>query len=74
MRPLRIGIKAAPRDATYYEDLLAIWQEADGVPVFEHAWLVDYFAPIDGHLTAPASKAGPSSPPTPPAPPACASG
>ena len=28
MRPLRFGIKTAPQDTTY-EEMLAIWQEAD---------------------------------------------
>jgi len=52
MRPLRFGIKTAPQDTTY-EDMLAIWQEADAIPVFEHAWLFDHFAPINGHLDGP---------------------
>lgn len=52
MRPLRFGIKTAPQDASY-EEMLAIWQEADSIPAFEHAWLFDHFAPINGHLDGP---------------------
>lgn len=40
--PLRFGIKTAPRHPTY-EPLLAVWQAADAIPIFEHAWLNDHF-------------------------------
>jgi F420-dependent oxidoreductase-like protein len=40
--PLRFGIKTAPRHSTY-EPLLAVWQAADAIPTFEHAWLNDHF-------------------------------
>ena len=30
-----------------------IWQEADGIPALEHAWLFDHFSPINGHLDGP---------------------
>jgi F420-dependent oxidoreductase-like protein len=52
MRPLRFGIKTAPQDTTY-DEMLAIWQEADGIEVIEHAWLFDHFSPINGHLDGP---------------------
>lgn len=52
MRPLRFGIKTAPQDTTY-EEMLAVWQEAEGIPVIEHAWLFDHFSPINGHLDGP---------------------
>ncbi len=52
MRPLRFGIKTAPQDTTYAE-MLAVWQEADGIDVIEHAWLFDHFSPINGHLDGP---------------------
>lgn len=52
MGPLRFGIKTAPQDCTY-EEMLAVWQEADGIPAIEHAWLFDHFAPINGHLDGP---------------------
>ena len=40
-RPLRFGFKTAPQDVTY-EEILAIWQEADSIPALEHAWLFDH--------------------------------
>lgn len=52
MRPLRFGIKTAPQDTTY-EEILAVWQEAEEIPVIEHAWLFDHFSPINGHLDGP---------------------
>jgi len=30
--------------------MLQVWQEADRTPAFEHAWLFDHFAPIQGDL------------------------
>lgn len=41
-QPLRFGIKTAPRHATF-ESLLTVWQAADAIPTFEHAWLNDHF-------------------------------
>ncbi len=52
MRPLRFGFKTAPQSTTY-DDMLAIWQEADGIPAYEHAWLFDHFSPINGELDDP---------------------
>ncbi len=52
MKPLRFGIKTAPQGTTY-EAMLAVWQEADGIPAIEHAWLFDHFAPINGDLDGP---------------------
>lgn len=52
MRPLRFGIKTAPQHTTY-GDMLAVWQEADGIPAIEHTWLFDHFAPIAGDLDGP---------------------
>jgi F420-dependent oxidoreductase-like protein len=52
MTRLRWGIKTAPQHTTY-EAMLAVWQEADRTPVFEHAWLFDHFAPIQGDLDGP---------------------
>jgi F420-dependent oxidoreductase-like protein len=53
-RPLRFGIKTAPTQATY-EALLAVWREADGLPIFEHAWVNDHLmgnTPSDPYLEA----------------------
>jgi F420-dependent oxidoreductase-like protein len=52
MAGLRWGIKTAPQHTTY-EAMLAVWQEADRNPAFEHAWLFDHFAPIQGDLDGP---------------------
>jgi F420-dependent oxidoreductase-like protein len=40
-KPLRFGIKTAPLHATH-EALLEVWQAADALPIFEHAWLNDH--------------------------------
>ena len=47
MAQLSFGIKTAPQHTTY-DAMLRVWQEADAIPVFEHAWLFDHFAPIGG--------------------------
>lgn len=52
MKPLRFGIKTAPQHTTY-EAMLAVWQEADQLPVIEHAWLFDHYAPIMGDINGP---------------------
>jgi F420-dependent oxidoreductase-like protein len=44
-RPLSFGVKTAPQQTTY-EDMLRVWQEADALPVFEHAWVFDHFVPL----------------------------
>lgn len=49
---LRFGIKTAPQHTTY-DAILPIWQEADGMPIFEHAWLFDRFIPLGGDGTGP---------------------
>jgi F420-dependent oxidoreductase-like protein len=52
MARLRWGIKTAPQHTTY-DALLKVWQDADRTPAFEHAWLFDHFAPIQGDLDGP---------------------
>ncbi len=52
MAQLSFGIKTAPQHTTY-EAMLAVWREADALPVFEHAWLFDHFAPIHSDLDGP---------------------
>src|SRR5579864_5682386 len=49
---LSFGIKTAPQSTTY-EAMLRAWQEADTLPVFEHAWLFDHFMPINGDTGGP---------------------
>jgi F420-dependent oxidoreductase-like protein len=46
MRPLRFGFKTAQHQSTW-EDILAVWKEADEIPVLEHGWLFDHLNPID---------------------------
>jgi F420-dependent oxidoreductase-like protein len=52
MAKLSFGIKTAPQHTTY-DAMLAIWQAADALPVFEHAWLFDHFAPIHSDVDGP---------------------
>jgi F420-dependent oxidoreductase-like protein len=52
MATLSFGIKTAPQQTTY-EEMLVVWREADATPAFEHAWLFDHFAPIQGSLDGP---------------------
>lgn len=46
------GIKTAPQHTTY-EDMLAVWREAEEISIIEHAWLYDHFAPISGDVGGP---------------------
>jgi F420-dependent oxidoreductase-like protein len=46
MRPLRFGFKTAQHQSTW-EEILAVWKEADEIPVLEHGWLFDHLNPID---------------------------
>ncbi|HYN89838.1 MAG TPA: LLM class F420-dependent oxidoreductase [Ardenticatenaceae bacterium] len=52
MARLRWGVKTAPQHTTY-DAMLKVWQDADNTPAFEHAWLFDHFAPIQGDLDGP---------------------
>jgi F420-dependent oxidoreductase-like protein len=52
MAGLRWGVKTGPQH-TKYDALLKVWQDADSTPAFEHAWLFDHFAPIQGDLDGP---------------------
>ena len=52
MGPLSFGIKTAQQDTTY-EEVLAVWREADRIPAIEHAWLFDHFAPINSDVNGP---------------------
>jgi alkanesulfonate monooxygenase SsuD/methylene tetrahydromethanopterin reductase-like flavin-dependent oxidoreductase (luciferase family) len=44
-RPLSFGIKTAPQNISY-DDIVQIWNEADAIPIIEHAWVFDHFFPI----------------------------
>lgn len=50
------GVKTSQANTTY-EDVLRTWREADGIPVFEHAWLWDHLVPLRGDVTGPALEA-----------------
>jgi alkanesulfonate monooxygenase SsuD/methylene tetrahydromethanopterin reductase-like flavin-dependent oxidoreductase (luciferase family) len=41
------GIATAPSQVAY-DDIAAVWREADGIPQIEHAWLFDHLMPIFG--------------------------
>ena len=44
-RRLRFGFKTSQQHTTY-EDILAVWQEAEQIEILEHGWLFDHFNPI----------------------------
>jgi alkanesulfonate monooxygenase SsuD/methylene tetrahydromethanopterin reductase-like flavin-dependent oxidoreductase (luciferase family) len=47
-----VGIATAPQQVTY-EEVLRVWEEADGIPAIEHAWLFDHLMPIGGDPDGP---------------------
>src|SRR5687768_12526500 len=49
---MRFAIKTAPQHTTY-KDMLAVWQAADEMPIFESAWTFDQFYPIFSDHTGP---------------------
>jgi F420-dependent oxidoreductase-like protein len=49
---VRFGIKTVPQH-TRWEPLLAVWQAADDVELFESAWNFDHFYPIFSDSTGP---------------------
>ncbi len=49
---LSFGIKTSPQHVTY-DAMLKVWREAEEIPVVEHAWLFDHFAPIQGDVDGP---------------------
>jgi len=49
---LSFGIKTSPQHTTY-DAMLKVWKEAEAIPVIEHAWLFDHFAPIQGDVSGP---------------------
>jgi len=49
---VRFAFKTAPQN-TSWADLLAVWQEADGIELFESGWLFDHFYPIAGDSDGP---------------------
>jgi F420-dependent oxidoreductase-like protein len=49
---MRFAIKTSPQHTTF-EDMLAVWQAADEMDVFESAWTFDHFYPIFSDWTGP---------------------
>src|SRR3954470_23387984 len=53
MTTVSFGIATAQMQVSY-QDIEAVWQEADAVPEIEHAWLFDHLMPIGGDPRGPA--------------------
>jgi F420-dependent oxidoreductase-like protein len=49
---MRFGFKTSPQN-TAWPDMLAVWQEADGIEVFESGWTFDHFYPISSDPAGP---------------------
>jgi F420-dependent oxidoreductase-like protein len=49
---MRFAIKTAPQNTTW-ADMLAVWQAADDIELFESAWTFDHFEPIFSDRTGP---------------------
>jgi F420-dependent oxidoreductase-like protein len=49
---LHFGIKTAQQNTTY-ENMLRVWNEADGIESMEHAWAFDHFIPLTADITGP---------------------
>jgi alkanesulfonate monooxygenase SsuD/methylene tetrahydromethanopterin reductase-like flavin-dependent oxidoreductase (luciferase family) len=55
-RTLSFGIKTS-QQGTAYAEIQRVWQEADRLPVLEHAWLWDHLVPLRGPVTGAALEA-----------------
>ncbi|HEV7685869.1 MAG TPA: LLM class F420-dependent oxidoreductase [Acidimicrobiia bacterium] len=49
---MRFGFKTAPQNTTW-ADILAVWQAADDIDLFESGWTFDHFYPIFSDPTGP---------------------
>jgi F420-dependent oxidoreductase-like protein len=49
---MRFAIKTSPQH-TRWEDMLAVWQAADDIEIFESGWTFDHFYPIFSDSTGP---------------------
>jgi len=58
---VRYAIKTSPQETTF-DAMKAVWQEADGIDLFESAWNFDHFYPIFSDSTGPCMEAGSRSP------------
>src|SRR5437899_2819737 len=53
---MRFAIKTAPQHTTY-KDMLAVWQAADEIELFDSAWTFDHFYPIFSDWKGPCMEA-----------------
>jgi F420-dependent oxidoreductase-like protein len=53
---MRFGLKTAPQHTTW-SDMLAVWEAADEIELFESAWTFDHFYPIFSDSTGPCLEA-----------------
>src|SRR6476620_2748958 len=53
---MRFAIKTSPQHTTW-SDMLAVWQRADEIDIFESAWNFDHFYPIFSDSTGPCLEA-----------------
>jgi F420-dependent oxidoreductase-like protein len=49
---MRFGFKTSPQNTTW-DDMLAVWKEADKIELFESGWTFDHFYPIFSDSTGP---------------------
>ena len=49
---MRFAFKTSPQNTTW-ADMLAVWQAADDIDVFESGWTFDHFYPIFSDSTGP---------------------
>ncbi len=49
---MRFAFKTSPQH-TSWDDMLAVWKEADDIEIFESGWLFDHFYPIVGDSDGP---------------------
>lgn len=49
---MRFAFKTSPQNTTWV-DMLAVWQAADGIDVYESGWTFDHFYPIFSDSTGP---------------------
>jgi hypothetical protein len=52
---MRFAFKTAPQNTTW-RDMLAVWQEADDIELFESGWTFDHFYPIFSDSAAQAER------------------
>lgn len=52
MRVMRFAIKTSPQN-TEWADMLAVWQAADEIELFESGWTFDHFYPIHSDSSGP---------------------